>query len=305
MQVQSPEKEKDVPLDAKAAASADCRKEVASRTIELMDRITVYFGVCALDEKHASFIEEGDGTFTSTISEEGQALLCAEACRDHADLAAEAPDCSALLEACGETAKKEIKIIRVHDAFDAARKTCPSEEAPLIDVEDDLGSNVEDGLGSNVGGHVEADVTNDVVDEQVRVEPTVVVPQVVEPEVVDVLPGNSPKAPFKGNRIKQQTFEYEMKNALAERNDGNCDKLKQVFKKCDYKGTGKVYIAQIDNMLDKLDSQKVETMDLLHQIAVKVKKDPAQDPLTFKDWTRFKLDSLEAAKCALEYATRK
>jgi hypothetical protein len=303
--MQGPEKERDVPVGAKGSASADCLKEIADRTMELMDRITVYFGVCALDEKHASFSKEDD---TFTISEEGQALLCDEACKDHADLAAEAPDSSALLEACSDKAK-ELKIIRVHDAFDAARKTCPSEEAPLIDVEDDLSSNVEDSLGSNVWRDVP-----DVADEQIKVEPEIikvepeiikVQPAVVQPEVVDVLPGNSPKAPFKGNRIRQQTFEYDLKNALADRNDGNCDKLKAVFKKCDYKGTGKVYIAQIDNMLDKLESQKVETMDLLHKIAEKVKKDPVQEPLTFKDWTRFKLDSLEATKCALEYATRK
>lgn len=258
--VPGPEKEKDV---------VDCNQAVASRTMELMDRITAYFGTCALTmgEEHASFHEEYKAFM---ITDEAQNLLCKDACKNHPDIVAKAPDSSALIEACSDHAA--IRTIILLDAFDEGREACSS----WIDLEANS--------SSNVGGKVEPS--------------TKVVVQSAE------LPVESPKAPLKGNMVKQLTFQHEVKSALASVAKGECKTLKKAFKKCDYQRTGKVYIKQVDDMLDKLGDEKAEIIDLLKEIAKEAKKDPDHKPLTFKDWTAFKLGAIDAANCALEYATK-
>jgi hypothetical protein len=290
----------EVAAGSKEANEKECGNKIASRTMEIMDRITVYFGLCGLEEKHASAIDQ-DGTVT--LNEEGLALLCEPACRDHVDLAGAAPDSSELVEQCIDGASKAaLRMILVHDAFDKARKECALDEAPLIDVQQDLEhEDVQpeidvDNSDSNDGKGEDKDSGKvvETVDDHSEIEDTVDLPQV------------SPVAPLKGNMVKQLRFEFELKDALASRSSPSCKQLKKKFRECDYKRTGKITVAQVDNMLDQLEPrQKVESLKILREIAENVGKDPERDFITFKDWTFKKLGVREAAACALEYAMRK
>lgn len=243
----------------KKGGSSDCNKEVATRIMELIPRIDVYFQKCGLGHEHAS----SDGSFI--VTEDGEELICKSACQGNPTLTAEPPDNSALLAACPDD-KNSINFIRLHDAFDAVRKSCARvEEPPLIDLEHDEESGGKD-------------------------------------EVVEV-PVESPKAPMQGNKIKQLAFEFELKSTLADRAKGICKNLQKAFKKCDFRRIGTVTKKQVSDMLDKLDAEKAESMELLERIAANVGKSP-EDPLTFQDWTFFKLGLNEAADCALDYATQ-
>jgi hypothetical protein len=220
----------------KKGGGNDCKKEVATRIMELIPRIDVYFQKCGLGHEHApSFV----------VTEDGEELICKSSCQGNPTLTTEPPDNSALLAACPDD-KNSVNFIRLHDAFDAVRKSCASvEETPLIDLEHDEESGGKD-------------------------------------EVVDV-PVESPKAPMQGNKIKQLAFEYELKNSLADRSQGVCAKLQKAFKKCDFRRIGTVTKKQVSDMLDKLDAEKAESMELLERIAANVGKSP-EDPLTFQDW---------------------
>jgi hypothetical protein len=250
----------------KKGQKSDCQKDVAARTMDLIERLTAYFQDCEMTDTMFSMDEENK----VTITDEGTDKLCKATCKSHVDLVKAAPDNTALIEACPRD--RNIFQVILHDALDAARLACPSEEVPLVDIEDNSAS------------------TNEVV-----------VPEAVEDDIVEV----SPKAPMKGNRIKQLTFEYELKAALAARNAGTCSNLIKMFKKCDYKNVGKVWISQVDAMLDKLDSEKQESLLLLNEIMAKAEKDPETKPMTFKDWTVFKFGLSDATDCALEYAKQK
>lgn len=250
MKVSGPNEKKD--------SRSECQKRVSQRIMELIPRIDFYFKKCGLGQEHASI----DGSFI--VTEDGEELICKSACQGNPTLTAEPPDNSALLAACLED-KNSVNFIRLHDAFDAVRKSCASvEETPLIDHDKESG------------------VTDEVVELLVE----------------------SPKAPILGNKIKQLTFEYELKSALAERVKGVCKNLQKAFKKCDFRRIGTVTKKQVSDMLDQLDAEKTESMELLERIAKNVGKSP-EDPLTFQDWTSFKLGLNEAADCALDYATQR
>lgn len=176
-----------------------------------------------------------------------------------------------LIAECKEADPVVLESLQILDALEAARKLCAPVDPPLMDYDEDD----------------EATTTTIMVDDA--------------PEQ-----NESPVAPMQGNRVKQLKFEYEMKNVLAARNKGDCKKLKKAFRDADYKRENEVYPKQVDKMLDVLeDSQKKELFEIFREIYAKVGKDPDADPLTFKDWTLFKLGLKEATICQLEYARKK
>jgi hypothetical protein len=246
--------------------SSTCQDDVAARTMELIERMTAYFQDCEVTDTMFSMEEENK----VTITEEGKAKLCKATCKSHEDLVEAAPDNTALIKACSHN--QHIFQVILHDSLDAARLACPSEDVPLVEIEDNSA------------------LTNEVV-----------VPEVVEDDIVGV----SPKVPMKGNKVKQLKFEYELKGVINKNNKGSCSDLISMFKKCDYKNVRKVWISQVDAMLDKLDHEKQESLGLLKDIMAKAKKDPETEPTTFKDWANYKFGLSDAVDCLRTYATQR
>jgi hypothetical protein len=204
-----------------------------------------------MDESMASF-NENDQSYK--VTEEGKAKLCKDACRAHVDLIKKAPDSSALIKACPK--EDQIATILLHDAFDAARMSCPSDDAGPASGSDNQ--------------------------------------------------GEAPKSSMRGTRNEQFIFVHELSAAIGTTSKGSCSTLKTVFGKCDYTNVGKVWISQVDAMLDKLSSSNKEQMlDKLRTVCERENINPEKEPMMFKDWALFRLGFKEAVDCALSYAMRK
>jgi hypothetical protein len=333
--------DEDTKLQGDTDSNINCEDAISQRIELLMDRISVYYGQCGMnDDEH---ITKDSKSNKYVVTDEGTELLCKKSCRSHEDFAEEAPDSTDLIREC--TGNEFLKTIEIHDTFDRARMRCQEEMlSPLVDYVDedvdhvdDTGVEVEPELETIESPKTIPEIVDDehdpnVVDVPIESPKTEPEPEIVdvpvespkrEPEIIDVpvespkrepvvkpvvkpeiveLPVASPVAPLKGKKVKQQLFEYKLKGVLALRTQPSCPSLKEVFKVCDYKRTGKVFFRQIDDMLDKLDSEKQESLQVLRELYAKVNKDPETQPMTFKDWTFFKMGRKEAMNCALEYA---
>mmetsp|Transcript_112173 Transcript_112173/g.177349 ORF Transcript_112173/g.177349 Transcript_112173/m.177349 type:complete len:333 (-) Transcript_112173:124-1122(-) len=271
------------PSPGKKNSGGDgCENKVAERAQELLPRIHLYLGTCGMVGKY-------EDQSSVTITEDGKQALCQPSCKENDVLREEAIDSTELIKECANHA--HISMIRVHEEFDKFRKTCRSEESTSVDASE-----------GRVGPQAEV----------VGTPGSLEYPEETHwKKKLDEL-GDARPVPGK---VRQLTYVREVHGALGEVAKKSCKTIMIAFAKCDYdrdtetkKGKGKVWIAQIDAMLDQInENQKLELLTRLTEIsegAGKLSKKgetSVEEPMEFKDWTKANLDHRDAEDCDKMY----
>lgn len=111
-------------------------------------------------------------------------------------------------------------------------------------------------------------------------------------------PEDEPVVPTRG-KIAQLRLDIDFRNAFSMTNKGECELLKTVFKKFDYRRTGKITMKDYDKVLNELDIyQKKESKQVLEE---QYQVFEEEGSVSFAALFNKKLDFQQAAKCGDEY----